>query len=373
MSKTTIYLFVFIIICTALLYDRISAPIQIYPYPYQFNTKQAVVNNEAQESDILIIGDRMGEALTPYLNSMTTELSTGLVDDIKIYNWSQEFEGIHRSLRKIRSLKKLPKLIIYHGASTEYYEQKINAKYYLDIKKNFSLASNDIILSLIMVIPWLSKYIYTPYPHNILTDKVIRNKQKYKDIDKQKLLEVSFQMYNFELIELIQEVIDRNSIIIFITTPLNFSIAPKGICESNQTTENAEIIDKIKKLQEDRDFKQADILSQKLLTIYPTDPLAHFYKSKSSLKLGDITESKQHSSFSTVYDCQSWRGNSVYNSIMMKNIKDFDLNFVDFYKQLQDYGHSDTLFLDDLYPQNIYYKEMFTDLNIIIKKQLRLK
>ena len=67
----------------------------------------------------------MGSALQRFLPEMIERLSKDLNEPIKIYNWSKPNEGLHRTISKLKSLKKLPPMVIFHGASQEFFEKKV--------------------------------------------------------------------------------------------------------------------------------------------------------------------------------------------------------------------------------------------------------
>ena len=65
----------------------------------------------------------MGHNLNAYLPSLIKDISSNLAEVIKVFNWSRKNEGMHRTLSKIKSLKNLPEIIIYHGGSEEFFEK----------------------------------------------------------------------------------------------------------------------------------------------------------------------------------------------------------------------------------------------------------
>ncbi len=138
--------------------------ILITPFPYSFNTNaEKALESElesAGSAKILIVGDKMGANLSVYTPELALELAKNFKSPPVIFNWSKPNEGLHRTLFKLKSLKKLPSIIIYHGASSELFEKTFNVQDAKAIEKNFATYDDEKIISLIITFPWLSKILY---------------------------------------------------------------------------------------------------------------------------------------------------------------------------------------------------------------------
>ena len=120
------FLTLIILVISSYIYYIISTkPTMITPYPYTFSYTHSQ-HDEIQNSQILILGDRQGKHLDAFLPELTKEVSVNLRKPIKIFNWSSNGDGLHRSLEKLKSLKKIPPLVVVYGTSQEFYEKKFN-------------------------------------------------------------------------------------------------------------------------------------------------------------------------------------------------------------------------------------------------------
>ena len=105
-------------------YHIAQKPTNIFPYPYILDKTEINDLKAASEANVLIIGDRMALNLHEVMQNLTRQASPGFSEPLEIYNWGKKNEGLHRSLKKLQTLKKIPELVIYHGASEEYFEKK---------------------------------------------------------------------------------------------------------------------------------------------------------------------------------------------------------------------------------------------------------
>ena len=72
----------------------------------------------------------------------------------------------------------------------------------------------------------------------------------------------------------------------------------------------------------------------------------------------------------SVFDCSSWRGNAVYNAIMKSTAKKRQVTLIDFDQYMASALSKDGLFMDDLFPQNVFYQTMIGELKENLKKIL---
>ena len=72
----------------------------------------------------------------------------------------------------------------------------------------------------------------------------------------------------------------------------------------------------------------------------------------------------------TVFDCANWRGNAVYNSIMKSAAKKRQVTLIDFDQYMASSLSKDGLFIDDLFPQNVFYQSMISELKESLNKIL---
>ncbi len=345
----------------------------IIPYPYSFNdnAKLEIKDelNSAQSAKILIVGDRMAEALNSYTDELKAELALNFKKAPEIYNWAKTHEGLHRTLFKLKALKVIPPIIIYHGASSELYEKIFSVEDKEAILKNFSVYDNEKIISLIITFPILSKYFYKKTKYYELGSIKEYNNQNF-GLDKLSEKEVSFKIFENELHELIDLVKVNKSNLIFITTPINLEIAPKEVCSQSMTNTIVEVQQEIEGLIKEGNYKLAYSNALELSAETNSNAKSFFLLGQASLGNGDLKSAKNALAKAAVFDCSNWRGNAVYNALLKKVSKQRQIPIIDFDQYLSSSLSKEGLFIDEIFPQNIYYHTMMTDLKEILKKFL---
>jgi hypothetical protein len=342
----------------------------ITPYPYYFSEnfqkefplKNAEALNNAQKSKILILGDDMGLSLNPYLPTLLEEFKTSLKTPPVIYNWSEKNEGLHRTLFKIKQLKKLPPIILYFGAGSELAEKTFSVVDRDALFYNFNQYDNEKIISLIITFPLLSKYFYKNINY-----VEIDQYTEYKSFEASSLKlvekEISFKLFDYQLRELIDYVKENKSQIIFVTTPLNLLAPPKEVCAHSSSDKIVEYQQEIEKELNEGAFKVAFPKIQELSEVS--------YAGKSAIGVGDQKLARESLLKANAFDCLNWRGNSIYNAILKSQAKKNQLELIDF-EQLMSSNLEAENFFDEIFPQNIFYQSIMKDLTEMLKKILSL-
>lgn len=345
----------------------------ITPYTYSFNANaKLAINseiNEAESAKILITGDQMAATLNNYTADISAELSQNFKTPLKIYNWSKPHEGLHRTLFKLKSLKKFPSVIIYHGASSELYEKIFSVSDKKSILKNFSTYDDEKIISLIITFPILSKIFYKKVDYYDLG--AIKEYQNHlSGQEKMDEKEISFKLFDYELRELIELVKNKKSNLILITTPLNLEIHPKEICSQSTSQTIIEVQQQIEADLKAGNFKKAYTDSLLLSKETISNAKSFYLLGIASLKTGDLQLAREALQKATVFDCANWRGNAVYNSILKYQAKTHQIPVIDFDQYMSSALSKDGLFIDEIYPQNIFYQTLESELKETLKKIL---
>lgn len=343
---------------------------QIIPYPYFFAKQKQ--NLELDTAPIVIVGDRLGHYLGKFTKTLASEISKDLDRPIKVISYAQEGEGLHRTLQKIKSLKKLPFIIIYLGGSEEYYERKFETQNISTILKNFKKFDKPINHTALLLFPEISRFLFSPIKWVKLTSKFSPDLKRYSDLQIQKRNEVNFKLYQHELNELLSYANDYNSVVIAISQPFNLDAAPKKSCDLSIDEFGKELMQKVIEKMKQEDYKSAYNQSKELVLIAPANAKAHFLHGQVSKALNKNEEAIKHLKYAIAYDCQNWRGNPVYNAILKKMAKKNEALYFDFNKMLQDNWRSNVTFHDDIYPQNFYTEKMLKVIAGRIKSLLKL-
>ncbi len=373
-KKFFIFLFILIVLAGGYAYWAFSAKrMFITPYPYGFNANAInALGPElklAENANILIVGDRMAEALNNYTTELSNEFAKSFKTPPKIYNWAKPHEGLHRTLFKLKSLKKLPPIIIYHGASSELYEKTFAVADKNAIVKNFSLYDDEKIISLIITFPVLSKIFYQKTQFFEL-GPIKEYHNRLPGMDKMNEKEIAFKLFDYELRELIDLIKDKKSNLILITTPLNLEVQPKEICSSSTSNTIIEVQQEIEGLIKQGNYKKAYPMAVELANETYSNAQSFYLLGKASLGLGDLRTAREAFQKASVFDCSNWRGNAVYNAILKTQAKKRQLPLIDFDQYMASSLSKEGLFTDEIFPQNIFYQTMIGELKETLKKLL---
>jgi hypothetical protein len=353
-------------------YKYQGTPTQVIPYPYVLNLTSVEGQKSAEKSHVLVIGDRMGKALDRFFPTMVTNLSKDLTEPLNIYNWSNEVDGLHRTIAKLKTLKKLPPVIIYHGASKEFYEKKFLIKKRRIILKNFELFDNNKISSIIMTVPELSKFIYKDPQHQYLPKIPREDLTRYKPSYKQYKMELTYKLFEYEIIDLINYVRSHDSELIFITTPINLEIEPKKVCSNATSEQVSDLQDSLFKSYENNQLKTIYTQVKSLALKTLGNARSQYLYGMVSLKLQKYKEAKNALIRAEAFDCSKWRGSTIFNNIMKKKAKRNNVYLIDFNDMVNTNLGRGVIFHDDIYPQHIYYQDVMSLLEVKIRKAYQL-
>lgn len=347
-------------------------PLMLSPFTYKVHETIGNNTKNIENADILIVGDRMGLYLNQFMTPLKTELAQDLHKNFIVSNWSRENEGIHRTINKLKQLKRLPPLIIYAGASSEWYEKKFNPLDRDKILFNFNQYHDEKISSLMITFPVLSKAFYKKVDLFDLT-KLPSNppaKRTSNFVSK----EIEYLYYQEEVRELIDYVKRNRSNLILITTPINALIRPKEAC---QMATNQTIIDtqqEIEVLLKNGSTKDAFIKANMLAKEGINNSISYYLLGMAAKSNNDTKLAREAFINASVYDCYNWRGNGVYNSIMLNQARHYQVEAIDFSTPLLNSQiQGEEVFFDDIYPQNIYYNNLINELIISAKKYFNIK
>ena len=351
----------------------------ITPYPYSFlNTfdenfakDHAESIRRAENSKILIVGDRMGKSLDPYTQELSLSFKDALKTPPTIYNWSEDNEGLFRTIHKLKMLKKIPPVIIYFGASSELFEKKFDVLDKKKIEKNFNVYDDEKLISLIITFPWISNILYqdikyfdlagfTPYNNFLAAPMKIKEKELY------------FKIFEYETKELIEFAKEKKSNLIFITTPINLEVEPKEVCAHSSTADVIELQQEIAAEVKEGAYKSSLPKSMELAEVTPANARTFYLLGLSAMGSGDKQLARESLSKAAVFDCSNWRGGAVYNSIIKSQAQASQVQLVDFDQYMTSKLSDEGLFFDEIMPQNIFYQSMIKELGDIIKKTLSI-
>ena len=353
---------------------KFQEPSQKIPYPYLFKKSSLPEISKASKSDILIVGDRMGLHLSKYTDALGEKLSQGLRRPLKIYNWSHPNEGLHRTIRKLRKIPTLPPVLIYHGATQEFFEQKFHLRRdYKTIINNFRKYKDDPWASLLQLFPWLGRFVYTAPKYVWPPKEPIKYSPEYSATATQRYMEITYKLFEIEFQELLDFLQDKETTLIIIPPPLDLSSAPKKVCTNSVTPS---IIKQQKTLQQkistNQDTKGTLIAAQRLLNNSPGNALSYYLRGLAYKNLGRFRDARASLYRAGLYDCDTSKGNIIFNKILITFSEQNEVPVIDFNHLVnQDFGQKD-LFAKNSYPHPFYYQKLMDNLEEKIKTILEL-
>lgn len=351
-----------------LVFDRYRKnPEQIVPYPYTFVETAPGVQLDAP---ILITGDRMGAYFGKFKTELAGTISVNLAKPIQIQSLAKEGNGLHRTLHELKSLVQWPQILIYQGGSEEFAEAKFDPLEIRKINTNFKRYSDDRIETFLILYPWLSRVVYEPVARVKLTEKP--HLKTVEEPEYLRRLETELLLYEQQLIQLVNQSKNRNTLLILTTTPINLDIPPKKVCEFTTTTDIETEILGLRELLKANNPKTAYAKSSKLINQYSGNAQLLYIHGQISKRLGYVDEAASTLLKASAYDCDPWRVTEVHNSIIRKVAKDHQVLLFDFAKFVEKEWTQNTTFFDELHPQNLYYDKGMEQLGLVIKSILKL-
>lgn len=380
MIKKILILFAgLVLVITGLVYNSVSdSKTLIIPFPYSFQEKYAQKFKEtesnnikkAEAAQILIVGDEIGLSLNPYLGRILAANPNYLRSDGSIFNWSSAKEPLFRTVFKMKQLSKIPPIVIYLGANSELREQKFDIRDLDNINHNFNVYDDEKLISLIITFPFLSKIIYkkmryldlnAPKSYNNLQSSQFRQKEK----------ELNFRMFQYEVQELIDLVKNSKGQLILSSTPINLQTPPHSSCQHTQNEKVIEVQQQIEALLKEGASKDALREITELAKVNFSNAQTFYLLGRAQMMTGNLKEAYTSLQKASIFDCDNWRGNAVYNAILFKKAQDNGVSFIDFDKLTSEQLTKEGIFIDETYPHNTLYIHYINEINTSLKRIFR--
>lgn len=342
-----------------------NTPELIIPYPYQ-----VLMKSENQfNSQVAIVGDGLAKQLDRYQDRLKDELKAANLASLSVKNFGMPNEGLHRTLARLKNLKTWPKLIVFFGSGSEFYEKKFEITDYSKIISNFKKYEDENTSSLIMTFPILSHYLYQPVHFQSLTS-LPKQAYELKETDSLKWLEMTFFIFQYEFSEFLELALKNHSKVIIITAPYKLDSLIKRSCAQSMTETMAQELSRIQTLQLEGNSKQALAELQPLIEHMPVNARAQYLLGEIYVGVGDFAGAKQAFYNAHLYDCQIWRAHPVFNSIMKKEAQKRSIQVIDFERNMINRFGEEGQFVDDRLPSDIYFHDLVKELALAMKQQL---
>ena len=348
--------------------DRLGTPVSVLPVTYNFAPSPQKIP-DTTEASVLIIGDHHADRLHNYEDELLSEVGTFSLEHFKIVGLGQKNDGLHRTVHQLRNLKKIPKVIVYMGGGSEFYEKKFSIKDYYRILENIKISNHELKRSLMDIFPFLSKIFYEPTRFYRLGATPLKDLHPYSGNHAQLRIELGLFLYKVEFQELINIIGQHNSTLIAITTPLKRDIPPLQVCE-NTTTEDIEIFqDKMRHKLDLNKAKEVILPLEKLTETTLANARSYFLLGKAHESLGNRKKSLKSYTKSRAFDCGPSLGHPGFNEIIRQESQKSDrVILLDFDEILHRRFQRDALFETDIYPHDIHYSRFIEKLAKTIKE-----
>jgi hypothetical protein len=353
-------------------YLWVTQPVLIAPTPYHINVDYQNETDLAEGAHVLILGDRLGKSLEPYLPKMVNNLSKKLKDPLRVINWSKSHESLGRSLAKLKSLKVLPKMIVYLGSSEEFYEKRFETKDSVKILENVAKFRQENISTLLYTFPPISKLIYAPVDFLTLGKTIEKDPGHLNSRLQQQRMEVTFNLFEVELDEFVSIAKEKGSYLLLVAPPLNLEIAPLKAC-ANATTESLESYQRA--IEKRLDKGGHKVLLKEIRKLSETsigNSRTYHLLGRAALGSGYYEEARRAFVNASAYDCGNWRTHPVFNSLIKAKSKSSGSAIIDFDEIVNRHLGLNELFLNDHFPQGIYYGHFIEELEQAIKVKFKL-
>lgn len=361
------FVFFILILFVAYFYLQYTSNItRIAPYPYivKVDLKDA---QEASKVNVLLMGDLSIKALKPAIEQALDEIQKNYNIRVTLFDWSNKIDTLSRVRTKIESLKKIPKVIIYHGTTNEMKEQKFLLKNINQLKNDINSFENPKILTALMLFPALSRFIYSN-PSVVLTENVVIDNYAFEDKDLFLRNEYLYKLYEMELTELSNKVKNDNSVFLNITTPVDLEKKVLA-CQTSTSQTLEDLLLKIKNLLKEGKYKDSLLKLMNIEEKVKTNAEIYYLMGKIQLKMGNFVQAQYSLLKAHSLNCEFITNNPVFAGISKKVAKSLGTPIIDMFSNVNKVIGKDAIFLNGQ-AQEIYYMNLVNEIKAILKQAL---
>ncbi len=349
-------------------------PIMARPYPYTFPSLEPKMVRRASNANILLLGDEQAVELNNFKTQILAGLSKNLTTPLKFVNWAEEGEGLHRTLTKLQSLSKIPDLVIYLGGSQEFFEERFPLKDYQQIRHNLQAFNNEVKSSIMMILPFTSKFFYRPVKTVALPKRPvsITHPDDAKSFYDQLLIELTLAYFKIGWDDFTREIKESKKKLLVITPPLNIDLAPQKTCLDANSPAIKKKQEQIKTLLEQSRSKEALPIALDTLALNPINAQSFFLLGQVYKSMGDFKKAKSQLYRSQIYDCRPPQGTILINKLLVERAEHFNFSIIDFNIDLNKKFGREPLFISQFGVQQMYYEQLANGVRLKIKSILDL-
>ncbi len=349
------------ILFVALFCYAYSLPTQSYPYTYIVEKQYYPQIKLAENSNVLIVGDRLGHHMAEYIPQMQSLFGQTFSRPVKIFNWAQNKEGIHRTLDKIKSLSKIPPVIVYMGGTQDFLEKLVHIEDYNRLQKVFKNYNDIKINRWIDKYPWLSKFFYY-LPNHIYIDKYHEYLKVLTPKQELQLKELHLTLYEFALEEMARKILLNGSELIVVIPPINLLKRPGQNCLASSSDKLENELNKVERLLEKEQIKDSLTYLEVIMKSTFANARAWYLYGKTYLELGRLDMALASLEKANAYDCNDRDGSVLINKVMTKVAHNQGVIKVDFYSMVnRTLGENENFTIEHI-PKEGHFNYLIEDL-----------
>jgi len=345
-----------------LAYRYSNNPKTLYPYPYKTIQIDPNEISQAEEATVLIVGDSATEILEKHLPQFRERTAKLIKDPLKIYNWGRRGENLAHVLAKLKSLKKLPSLIIFHGGLDELDRRRFFQESTDKIFKNIQITKNPEYMTTLMGAPVLSPFAYFVHKRPSLQEGTLPYSSTLNPMAVQKSLEILYEVFRWEATELFTYLKIRDARVWVIPQAFNLERKPIRVCENANSSDAEKLLKHIEKLLSKNKTKDAYNLLKEFISRNQGHSLAYYWLGKTFLKLGQNLKAKKSFYQALIFDCSLTRSNPVLTKILIEESEKRGFKIIDFNRMVTNQLGHNVLFFSEREPQDLYYERLINEL-----------
>ncbi len=305
MISFLVFVILIIVFFGAMWWEKKNNPIRVFPFPYTFHhelksTKDFTPNQE--EFTIGVIGQNSDFHEGMDLENLKKSLEEKVKHPVKFIFLGKPTDHLPRVLNLLRSMKNLPKYILWWGPLNEFKEQKFFENHIPAIESNILRYKNDLLLTFIMAIPEISKYVYSFDGQYSFSSKP-RPINKMNHVQKILYKELNYTLIGFEIDEILQILEKHQSEIIAITPPLKIGHGPFEVCEASQFPTLTDELQEVQKNMNEGAYKSVILALKPFIEKIRGNAMLHHTFGTALLNSGEIQEGVQHLLLAQSFDC----------------------------------------------------------------------
>ena len=183
---------------------------------------------------------------------------------------------------------------------------------------------------------------------------------------------INYHLFQVELEQLIQYCHKHSIRLVVITTPIDYSSAPKKVCDDVRNSEYTQLETRVKRKIKEGDFKRAYTLLKQSAHLSIGNAGYHYLMARVAYALNNIEKAWEHAQLSVSLDCLKWRSDDTFNNILIDKAKENDLILFDFNLLVSQNFMEKETFLDQIFPQDLYYQKAVKALGVVLRKVLKI-